>query len=61
MKFLIDKDSKKNVCSNTQIERNGVVGTIVLTIDSKVIFIKSDGFEDVSSSYDIAERDGCGC
>lgn len=61
MKFLIDKKTQKNICSNTQIKIDDVVGSIVLTIDNKVLFI-TDTVKDVTESYNIAERDGdCNC
>lgn len=58
-KFLI-KDNK-NYCSGIQITRNGNVGTLLLTIDNKVLFVTDGDFEDITNEYIIAERDGCGC
>lgn len=59
-KFAI-KDNK-NYCSGTQIiKNNGTVGTLIITIESKVIFVTDTAVEDITNEYIIAERDGCGC
>lgn len=61
MKFLIEKTTGRNICSNTQIKINNIIGSIILTIENKVLFINNT-VKDVTEDYIIGERDGgCNC
>ena len=61
MKVIIDKNNlEKNICSGSQIDIDGTVGTILITIENKILFV-TNVVKDVSSDFVIAEVDGCGC
>ena len=61
MKVIIDKNNlEKNICSSSQIDIDGTVGTILITIENKILFV-TDVVKDVSGDFIIAEVDGCGC
>lgn len=61
MKVIIKKtDLEKNICSGSQIDIDSIVGTIIITIEDKILFV-TNVVKDVSNDFVIAEVDGCGC
>lgn len=61
MKVIIKKTNlEENICSGSQIDIDGVIGTIIITIENKILFI-TNSVKDVSSDFITADVDGCGC
>lgn len=56
-KFLIDKTTNTNIFLPKQVNKEGIKGNLVITIDNKVLFITDTAFEDVTSNYTIVDRD----
>lgn len=55
--YLIYKGSRKVLYTPVRVNLNNNIGTLVITIDKKVLHVRDEEVTDVTSSYLLTTRD----